>query len=493
MSNNPPNLERLLRQAQTAIAAGRDSAAVALKFRQMSGGLTMEQARERVISRDVAPPPPTPPADDTTVKRGLLATTRDVGRMALQGATAGWGDEIAGAVAAAVPGGRGYREARDESRENIARIRQERPATALAAEVGGGIASAAVGGLAARGAGLAAKGGAAVTRGLLARAGRAAVPAAAGGAYGAGEAEEVPNIPASAAKGAALGAATGAAVPAIGAASRRLRDALRRPQTGESAGAAIRSATGTQRSFTAATEAADELKTAARATFQQLEKKHTAIDNAALREALSSGDLARHARAIAPDVADGTRAPSFVELQAIRDRLGGLSESASRRGRRDVVASLRRQKSQLDDVIAEAVPDFKDANRAFRTAIEVAEGLKDGRRLFSKSAADVTAAMKAASPEKAAALREGFSEALLRRVESSNSAKYLRTLADAGPEVRNKLAAAFSEEAADDIIAMAVRSDRAGVIKLIGQYKGRLAVSGVGAAGFAGKRMLFDD
>lgn len=154
-------------------------------------------------------------------------------RAAGMGLTAGWLDELAGAGAAIVPGGRGYTEARDEVRANYDAANEA--ATGLDqfrlvnAELGGGAVGALLGGGAI---GLAAKGmskvpqaaraigtGAKALRGLLAGSG-------AGGVAGAGYSEkEAPaGILGDAAVGAAVGGVVGGAVPVAGAALKGVRN-----------------------------------------------------------------------------------------------------------------------------------------------------------------------------------------------------------------------------------------------------------------------------
>lgn len=85
-----------------------------------------------------------------------------------QGASLGFLDEIVGAGAAVIPGGKGYTEARDDARSHINEIKERNPKSFLAGELGGGVATGGAGG--ARTAGL--KGSAAL-----------------GAAYGAGTAD----------------------------------------------------------------------------------------------------------------------------------------------------------------------------------------------------------------------------------------------------------------------------------------------------------------
>ena len=74
-------------------------------------------------------------------EEGIDATTGRRLRQFAQGATFGLGDQIAGVGAFLVPGGRGYREAQQESKAGIEEFRREKPLEALALETAGGIAT----------------------------------------------------------------------------------------------------------------------------------------------------------------------------------------------------------------------------------------------------------------------------------------------------------------------------------------------------------------
>lgn len=88
-----------------------------------------------------------------------------------QGATFGFGDEAAGLVAAAIPGGAGYRETVDKVREGNDGIKSRHPVSFLAGEIGAGVA-----------------GGSAAIK-AAPKLGSKAGTAIMGGAYGAGAAE----------------------------------------------------------------------------------------------------------------------------------------------------------------------------------------------------------------------------------------------------------------------------------------------------------------
>lgn len=139
-------------------------------------------------------------------------------RSALQGAAFNFGDELAGLGAAVVPGGQGYREARDEFRRNDEAFHKEHPKLAFAAELAGGLAVPGLGG-----AKVASKG---LTVGkTLLRAG--ALGAGAGALAGAGTAREMSDVPANATLGGLLGGAMGVAIPGVVAGTRAVQPVRR--------------------------------------------------------------------------------------------------------------------------------------------------------------------------------------------------------------------------------------------------------------------------
>lgn len=132
-----------------------------------------------------------------------------VWRPALQGATFRFGDELAGAGAALIPGGRGYREARDNFRAEESRTREAYPIMSGAAEFAGGLAVPGLGAAKSLGTGLRAG------TGLL-RAGAqgAALGGAAGALSAAGDAPELSDVPGAIPGGAVVGSLLGGAAGA---------------------------------------------------------------------------------------------------------------------------------------------------------------------------------------------------------------------------------------------------------------------------------------
>ena len=187
-----------------------------------------------LMAAPVASPPPPPPTILESAARG-----------ALQGASFGFADEIAGALGSAF-GPKTYVQARDESRKAYEAAKAENPKAYLAGEVGGGLASAVVpGGVL----GKAAEGGAAVaeaapTIGRLALRG-AASGAAYGGAQALGDSTadltkgDFHGAIADTLRGAAIGGVTGGIIgPAAhklleGAGERQAQDILDEIAQGE--------------------------------------------------------------------------------------------------------------------------------------------------------------------------------------------------------------------------------------------------------------------
>lgn len=148
---------------------------------------------ETPLWREAKGPPTTAPqsAEDAAAARLNSRGGSAVGdflRMAAQGATFGFADELAGLGAAVVPGGKGYTEARDASRQRVEDLRTLAPGASFMAEMAGGAPVPLGGGAAVAqrvvrpGAGVAAR--------AMARGGAgAATGAMGGGLMGAGESE----------------------------------------------------------------------------------------------------------------------------------------------------------------------------------------------------------------------------------------------------------------------------------------------------------------
>jgi hypothetical protein len=129
---------------------------------------------------------------------GKMSVPETMAHSGLRTATLGFSDELRGAGAALIPGGRGYTEARDFERAQQAKARTDRPGVALASELVGGFATPGLGGLSAARTGLS-----------VARAG-ALAGGVAGGLMGVGESEST--------SGALMGGGAGVAAGAVGGA-----------------------------------------------------------------------------------------------------------------------------------------------------------------------------------------------------------------------------------------------------------------------------------
>ena len=140
-----------------------------------------------------------------------------LGRAIGQGATFGYADEAEAGMRALIDQNEGedyttaYTRIRDGVRGSNQAFGEANPVTSTVAEIAGAVGAALVPGLGTAGAAGRFIGGGAT---LAGRAGRTAVVGAAqGGLYGAGTANEIEDIPGSAAQGAVLGGALGGAVP----------------------------------------------------------------------------------------------------------------------------------------------------------------------------------------------------------------------------------------------------------------------------------------
>ncbi len=186
--------------------------------------------------------PASPPAGPSTApsvpKLSTNNTSRGegIGSSFMQGVTWNFWDEMMGVGAALVPGGLGYKQARDKERRKYRREQEANPTASFVAEMGGaamsgfglaGVGRAAATKLAARGASKLASATSAATgtaeflgkgKGYLSTAKRAGTTGALQGAVvGVGQAEETNDMLGAAAGSAAFGAAGGAA---LGAATR---------------------------------------------------------------------------------------------------------------------------------------------------------------------------------------------------------------------------------------------------------------------------------
>jgi hypothetical protein len=494
MPNNIREIDpaRLLAAAERARAAGKSEAEVNRVISNATGGrittvaALQESARLVSATESAAEPEPRPGLlgrARQNVREGL-AETRDVLRMVGQGATFGFGDEIAGAAAAVIPGGRGYTEARDASRDNLARIRGGdtiHPLVAGAAEVTGGVAVplGAVGNLMGRGAGI----GAAALRG-------AGIGAAGGAVYGAGEADELSDTPGNTIRGGLLGGVTGGAFGAGGGVAARgvraLRDPLRAaaPEAGAELSARLKSGAGVGGEVAPVREAATQR---ARQVFAELDKL-AELDHPTLRSVLRTENIAK-AAGVADDVAAGARAPSFKEAQAAHQRIRGIKDRALRNADMDSYQQAARMESELFNALQDATSSrYGHALPDYAREMAAVRAVQQGYRTATKAADEIEAAYRALAdnPEAQHAFREGVAARIVQGLESGSVESFIRRAET--PQFQRKLAVVFNGDTdavrrfMDDVSRSAPGS-RAEMFASIRRWAFRGAVGGTAAAG----------
>ncbi len=129
--------EELLRQANEAIASGVPRADVDAQIRSMTNGTVDGTGGLRAIVN-------APTEEDERLLREAergSSPAGNFGRLAAQGATFGFGDEIAGLIAGLAPGGKTREEATADSRQRLEDLRSLNPGASLAAEIAGGLAT----------------------------------------------------------------------------------------------------------------------------------------------------------------------------------------------------------------------------------------------------------------------------------------------------------------------------------------------------------------
>ena len=209
-----------LRDYNEAIRAGADPAAAQAELMRLHPqGMSLQGIQDAVRADRSAQ---SPAMQRLSERRGspLAGGVSDFSRMAAQGATFNFADELAGAVAAITPGGRGYREARDASRQRVSGLKETSPRASQMAEIAGGFAVPFTAGTGLAGK-VAPEGASLLMRSLGGAIGGGTAAALASGLAGAGEGqtpqERLQNAGANALFGGALGVGLGAAAPIAGA------------------------------------------------------------------------------------------------------------------------------------------------------------------------------------------------------------------------------------------------------------------------------------
>jgi len=462
--------QELLAQAKAAVAAGADPAAVEARLRDQFGF-------ESLAALEAAARGPGDIADEVDTEGAALrrlnarggSAVGDFLRMAAQGASFGFADELAGLGAAVTPGGKGYTEARDESRQRVEDLRGLNPGASLASELAGGVAVPGVGGLKAM-------------EGAPALGKLVNIGAVEGGLLGAGESDGTAlDRLAGAGQGVAAGALTGGAFGILGTLGSKLSTYARikagRP---ERIIASLKRAAKVPRGYREAVNAADQaLKDVSQRVFRPLDEAHKVVTDpevlSFVQRLAADPDKRSLVRAVSRKVANGDEAPSFSQVQEIRTRL-------RKRGLRDEV-------DELTSVMDDAFEGFSDANKEWANALRVREALDKGRKSARKSADEIRLLTQGLPPEAQDAFREGMLHQIVSKLGRREDAAtgQLREFLDAGPETRAALREIFPDQASYEqfmgILKVENRAERVHVaLRRLANIGGAAAL---GAGGYA--------
>jgi len=474
-----------------------------------------------------------------TSEHGHLA---DFLRMAAHGATFGMSDELValGAkgllnVAAAGPTGAPAAAAAaadpaaverlEATRQRISDLREVDPGASLMAEAAGGMIVPLTGAKIARTLG----------GGVLGyAAGGAAAGGAGGAAYGFGESEGSPQerIPGAIMGGAVglgvgtlLGAAGKAAAPLLGRAARKIPGMdriLPDPQapkvtamrellpTEQGQARGVRVAENLERladvdpSVRAVRVATEEGKLAVQRQFYApLEARFSAeaggVADEGVMAALRDPDIMTQARLVSREIVGETvRPPTFTELQGVRQRLSDKLSAARNRGASDQVRRYSEALTRMEFAIEEAIPEFKQAQRAWFEVMAVDRAFDQGRAMYSNaaknSAEEVAMAIEALPTEEA---REAFRKGLLNRfvnrlrMRTGVSPAEAMKLVDAGPEMQGKIRGLFPSEANYNEFLTIMQTEhnaihRATLVRKLVPWT--VVMAGVGGGGYAATR-----
>ena len=365
----------------------------------------------------------------------------DFARMALQGATFGFADEMIGLFAGD--------EAKERSRQNLSVRRGTSPGASLMSEVAGGVALPV--GAFGQPAAQAARAG---RTGQLIRGG-ALVGAAEGALVGAGEsdAETLLGRVGGAAVGAGVGAAGGAvAAPVVGAGgaaaragSRRARGLIDRIVGTDRRGAGPRIAeslvqhSGIEGNINQALEVVDkDLGRISDEVFGPLDEQFGEIDDLAVSRFLKEMADNKDIRTVVPrSIRDGDRQPSLSDLQEMRTKL-------RKRGRPDDADELT---EIMEEVFGE---EFIGANAEWRRLSGLRRALEQGEKDAALSGQRLERKLNALTGEERAAYQQGrmsrIIEGLTRR--ETGSVGQAKTFLDPGESTRQQLRSFFETDAA---------------------------------------------
>jgi hypothetical protein len=477
---DPERMAELLRAAQEASRRGVPLSRLNEEIKKRTDGKFADvrslatAARDSGVSSDsLAPAPkPTPSRPEASVGDKIGGAVR----LASQGATLGFSDELGGLLAGAVhgliPGGEGFSEARSrvtgEIRQGIEGSRQDLGLVGTAAEAGGAIA--APGGAAFRVASRAPRLiGKVLTGGLLG--------AGEGATYGAGAAEgSIGERLPEAGKGAAIGGLLGSAVPAAAAGAGAARAATRAARKG---GRRLKEkATGLHRldeleelEETIGPRLGDEMRQGAgvkgkpskvRTEIREARKGiYGALDeieeipDEGLQKALRMEDVKPY---VPDEVAAGKRAPSFPEAQGSLRQVRKAKGAAMRSGDAASVRRLAEAEREIGSRLSDAVEGFDEANQAYASHMARSRALETGGKVAPKSADEVREAFEALDSDvERQAFREALGHWYLKRLDDITAIPSTLKKFTGAPETQAKLRVLFQDEEAYESFIQAAR------------------------------------
>lgn len=435
--------QELLQFAQEAIQKGANPKAVDLRIQKLTGGryagIKALQTVATVSAATGGSGFQGTGAGGSWDSGRAVIPAGDAARMAAQGATFGFGDEIAGLGAAVTPGGQNYKQARDASRSRVERVREEFPVQSALAETAGGLVVPGLGGAGAlKGVATAVRAGSKME--ALANAGRvAATGAAAGGLFGIGESDEedIAGRLRAGAVGATVGGVAGAALSgAAGAVGRAGANRARRklvteaekivanaPRVDDLAERVAKGAGIPGGELGPARAAAQrELARVSEEAYRPLEEAHGEIRDGELRRLLKQEAYLPAVRRVMGREGMQTRTPGFKEAQAIRSTILSRANRLERAGDWHPAATLRQAAQELTEMLERRVPGYVQANRQWMSAKKAAGAFDAGYKLGAKSNIETIQRAMNALPTEGMA-REHFRMGLASRLYDQLSAK----------------------------------------------------------------------